>query len=200
MIFAFTYLLETFGESYNPEGNKIVCVNGNNRFTRAIYGTNTPFRFETSDFPEIGLYMPNLGGSMYFAITNGKKTKWVRETDYVKAEYEAGKRTYIIKDKSLLNDGELCFSFLALSDADGMITKIESHNVPESVKVISIFGGANNEHFRREGDLGADPKDCFYIKPDRCKAIFINGRMRILCCCMVAVNCWAFYLIIQQVD
>ena len=53
---------------YKPEGEEFVITNGNKRFTRAIYGTNTGFRFETSDFPEFGLYMPNLGGSVYMAI------------------------------------------------------------------------------------------------------------------------------------
>ena len=76
---------------YVPKNNGITCVNGKNRFTRAIYGTNSPFRFETSDFPEIGLYMPNMGGSVYFAIKNGDKTKWISKAENIEATYlEAG--------------------------------------------------------------------------------------------------------------
>jgi hypothetical protein len=156
-------------EGYYPQGNNIVCVNGTHRFTRAIYGTNTPFRFETSDFPEFGLYMPNLGGSMYFALTNGKQSKWIDKADYIQASYSAGKRSYIIKDSSFLGNGELKMDFLAWGDADGIIVKMEGNNIPASARLISIFGGANDEHFRREGDLGADRPDCFYIKPERCK-------------------------------
>lgn len=155
--------------SYYPQGNDIVCVNGIHRFTRAIYGTNTPFRFETSDFPEFGLYMPNLGGSMYFALTNGEHSKWINEADYIQASYSAGKRSYIIKDQCFLGNGELRMDFLAWGDADGIIVKMEGNNIPVSARLISIFGGANDEYFRREGDLGADRADCFYIKPERCK-------------------------------
>lgn len=155
--------------SYYPQGNDIVSVNGTHRFTRAIYGNNTPFRFETSDFPEFGLYMPNLGGSMYFALTNGERSKWINEADYIQASYSAGKRSYVIKDRSFLGNGELKMDFLAWGDADGIIVKMEGDNIPASVRLISIFGGANDEHFRREGDLGADRPDCFYIKPERCK-------------------------------
>ena len=77
---------------YVPQNNGIMCVNGKNRFTRAIYGTNSPFRFETSDFPEIGLYMPNMGGSVYFAIQNGEKVKWISKAELVEATYKAGSR------------------------------------------------------------------------------------------------------------
>lgn len=154
--------------SYIPVGNGIVCTNGTNRFTRAIYGTNTAFRFETSDFPEIGMYMPNLGGSMYFALSKGNTYKWIRQADFIESTYIAGKRTYLIKDKEILGDGELDITFLALADADGMVAKIEPKRVSSNVKLIAVYGGANNEHFRREGDLGADRVDCFYIKPKNC--------------------------------
>ena len=41
---------------YYPEGDAFVCVNGNNRYTRALYGTNTDYRIETSDRPIFALY------------------------------------------------------------------------------------------------------------------------------------------------
>ncbi len=34
---------------YRPDGNDFVCVNGKNRYTRALYGGITDFRIETSD-------------------------------------------------------------------------------------------------------------------------------------------------------
>ena len=36
---------------YRPDGNDFVCVNGKNRYTRALYGGITDFRIETSDRP-----------------------------------------------------------------------------------------------------------------------------------------------------
>lgn len=155
--------------SYQPAGNGITCINGVNRFTRAIYGTNTPFRFETSDYPEIGLYMPNMGGSAYFAVKRGNVMKWVKDFEYVKSTYIAGKREYELRDKSLFGGGRLCISLLALSNADGMIGRISGTDLPGDVQLIMIYGGANDEHFYRDGDIGADKPDCFYISAKKCQ-------------------------------
>ena len=56
---------------YHPEGNDIVINNGNKRFTRALYGTNTAFRVEAGDLPEFAMYMPGMGGNLRFALMNG---------------------------------------------------------------------------------------------------------------------------------
>lgn len=37
--------------NYYPDNGDIVCVNGNNRYTRALYGSETLYRLETSDRP-----------------------------------------------------------------------------------------------------------------------------------------------------
>ena len=36
------------------------------------------FVLETSDFPEFGLYMPNLGGSVYMAISTPSNITWIK--------------------------------------------------------------------------------------------------------------------------
>ncbi|MEI9806890.1 MAG: hypothetical protein WDO16_02830 [Bacteroidota bacterium] len=75
--FAFLLLNEARGQSftdtalwhgkertirYHPEDADFVITNGNRRFTRALYGTNTAFRAEAGDLPEFALYMPGMGG------------------------------------------------------------------------------------------------------------------------------------------
>ena len=45
--------------NYQPEGRAFVRINGQNRFTRALYGSHTAYRIETSDRP-------------VFAVTDGK--------------------------------------------------------------------------------------------------------------------------------
>jgi hypothetical protein len=149
--------------NYSPNGEGFKNVNGKNRFTRAIYGTNSGFRFETSDFPEFGLYMPNFGGSVYLALSSKDTVIWVRNAKEIVSQYEKGVRSYTIKDP-ILGKGTLQITALAFSDADGMIVKSRAENLTEGIKLIWIYGGASNERFAREGDIGADPKDCFYIK------------------------------------
>lgn len=162
-------LLSPAKAGYVPQHGGIACVNGENRFTRAIYGTNSPFRFETSDFPEIGLYMPNMGGSVCFALKNGYRVKWIREAERVEAVYLPGSRRYTVSDKETMGAGKLVIEMLAWADADGVVVKLEGEGLPEDFRIVSFLGGATDEHFRREGDLGADRADCFYLKPENCE-------------------------------
>ena len=50
-----SYNLDKIGverhQQYFPENNAFVCENGANRFTRALYGSHTDWRLETSDRP-----------------------------------------------------------------------------------------------------------------------------------------------------
>ncbi|MCD8166807.1 MAG: DUF4450 domain-containing protein [Bacteroides sp.] len=154
---------------YQPDGEEFVITNGDKRFTRAIYGTNTGFRFETSDFPEFGLYMPRLGGSIYLAIASPSGTQWIREMEWIESRFKSGQRTYSIKDKKHLGNGVLTIDAVALSDGDGLIIKYQAEQIPAGTRLLWIYGGAGNQRFSREGDLGADPADCFFIKPQHCK-------------------------------
>lgn len=154
---------------YQPQGEEFVIKNGDKRFTRAIYGTNTGFRLETSDFPEFGLYMPNLGGSVYMAVSTPAATTWIKEMETIESRFKSGQRTYIIKDKKHLGNGTLTINVVALSDGDGFVVQYQAKNLPANTKMVWIYGGANNERFSREGDLGADAVDCFFIKAANCK-------------------------------
>lgn len=163
---------------YKPDGEEFVIVNGEKRFTRAIYGTNTGFRFETSDFPEFGLYMPNLGGSVYMAISTPSNTLWINELEHIESRFKSGQRTYIVKDSKVFGNGTLTIDAVGLSDGDGMVVKYSAAGIPAGTKLLWIYGGANNQRFSRGGDLGADPADSFFIKPENCEGNMyeINGN------------------------
>ena len=163
---------------YKPEGEEFVITNGDKRFTRAIYGTNTGFRFETSDFPEFGLYMPKLGGSVYMAVSTSAKTVWIKDLESIESRFKSGQRSYIIKDEKLFGKGVLTIDAVAQADADGLVVRYQADNMPEDTRIIWIYGGANNRRFSREGDIGVDPADCFHIKPQNCEGNVyeINGN------------------------
>ena len=42
-------------QNYRPSGQAFVCSNGQNRYTRALYGSHTEWRVETSDRPVFAL-------------------------------------------------------------------------------------------------------------------------------------------------
>ena len=41
---------------YMPHYDVVVCQNGNNRYTRALYGATSAYRLETSDRPVFALF------------------------------------------------------------------------------------------------------------------------------------------------
>lgn len=160
---------------YTPDGEAFVITNGNKRFTRAIYGTNTGFRFETSDFPEFGLYMPGFGGSVYMAVSTPLATVWINELESIESRFLSGQRDYTIKDTRLFGKGSLKISAVARSDGDGLVVRYEPTNLPEGVSILWVYGGASNSRFSRSGDLGADPEDRFFIHAANCE----NNRFEI---------------------
>lgn len=159
---------------YLPEGKDFVCVNPHLRFNRALYGTNTAFRVEAGDLPEFALYMPGMGGNLRFALINKDKHKWLIESTTIHTRYRPGSMIYTINDP-LLEKGTLHITVLALSAAEGMVVKISGDQLPESLKLAWIFGGASGKKFSRDGDIGADPESSFYLKPENCK----DNRYRI---------------------
>ncbi len=152
---------------YQPEGTDFVITNGNRRFTRALYGTNTAFRAEAGDLPEFALYMPGMGGNIKFGLANGKTSKWLIKADNIKAMYRPGSMLYDIED-AMLGKGKLHLIILPMADADGIIIKLQIENVQAPVKLIWAYGGASGKKFSRDGDMGPDPESSFYLKPEYC--------------------------------
>jgi len=153
---------------YKPEGQDFVIVNGKNKFNRALYSTNTGFRVETGDVPEFALYLPRMGGNLSFSIGNNQKIISLNEAATIESRYRAGTRIYNISDP-LLGNGTFKLTVLPMSSVKGVIIKIETLNIPDNVNLLWKFGGAADKRFSREGDLGVDPFDCFYLKPEYCK-------------------------------
>ena len=160
---------------YHPEGTDFVIENGNKRFNRALYGTNTAFRVEAGDLPEFAMYMPGMGGNIRFALMNEEKRKWLIEAEKIKAVYRAGSMIYEIED-GLLGTGKLFISVLALSSAEGMVVKIKPENISSDVQLVWLYGGASGKKFSRDGDIGADPESSFYLKAENC----IDNRYQLL--------------------
>lgn len=153
---------------YTPSGEDFVCVNGKYRFNRALYGTNTAFRVEAGDLPEFAMYMPGMGGNFKFGLISGSKSKWLIEANNIKAIYRPGSMLYEVKD-SLLGNGVLYLTVLALADAEGMIIEARYNGTVNGTKLCWVYGGASGKKFSRDGDLGADPESSFYLQSDYCK-------------------------------
>jgi Domain of unknown function (DUF4450) len=137
---------------YQPDGTDFVITNGNRRFTRALYGTNTAFRVEAGDLPEFALYMPGMGGNCKFGLIVGDSSKWLIQAKKITARYRPGSMIYDIED-NLFGKGSLHIEVLALADAEGMIIKASFQNVPAAVQLVWAYGGASGKKFSRDGDF-----------------------------------------------
>jgi hypothetical protein len=153
---------------YQPRGNDFILYKGTRKFNRALYGTNTAFRVEAGDLPEFALYMPGMGGNCKIGISANGKSKWISNGNQIKTTYRPGSMLYEIKD-SLLGNGIIHLAILAMADAEGMVLKMETENIPANISLMIVYGGATGKKFSRDGDIGADPESSFYLKPEYCK-------------------------------
>ena len=88
--------LEMAAQHYRPEGRAFVCINGKNRYTRALYGSHTDWRIETSDRPVFAVCQK--GNSRHVALRiNGVA---LDDVDYCEARYEDGMRNYVLSHKT----------------------------------------------------------------------------------------------------
>ncbi|MDR3367324.1 MAG: DUF4450 domain-containing protein, partial [Prevotellaceae bacterium] len=150
---------------YAPQGGDFVIVNGGKRFNRALYGANTGFRVEAGDLPEFGLYLPGMGGNMQLGVVREGESKWLNDFQHIKAIYRPGAMIYELSDPLY---GEMQLTALAMGNAEGLIIKAAAVRLLPGVELFWTYGGASNERFSREGDLGVDAPDCFALKPNAC--------------------------------
>ena len=145
---------------YRPDGESFVCVNGKNRYTRALYGSHTAFRVETSDRPIFATFEKDNNKNIRFVFIAGNDSLPIEAAEYCEAAYTPGKRSYKVKDK-LFKNGKLLISVLASPDKDEAIWKIESSGITENAIIRAILSPAKNQKLNRNGDMGVDPADSF---------------------------------------
>lgn len=146
---------------YHPEGNDFVCMNGKNRYTRALYGGPTAFRLETSDRPVFAAYIEKNSQHISFWIdVPGRGRKFLDSTTYCEARYTAGKRSYLLKDSSW-GKGQLRMSVLALYDREGAVWKVDFNQLPKGSIVTAGITKIRAQKLSRSGDMGADPPGVF---------------------------------------
>lgn len=152
---------------YTPQGKEFVIINGKIKYNRALYGNNSGFRVETGDVPEFAMYMPGMGGNIHFGLSVDSKTIWLNDCNYIESRFLPGKRSYVIQDPAFPK-GKIIITALAAYEFDGIFLEISWENMAAQAQLSWIFGGATGRNFSRNGDLRADPADCFDLKPEYC--------------------------------
>ena len=152
--------------NYYPQGREIVCVNGNNTYTRALYGTHTAWRLETSDRPLFATHKKNECRNLRFFIIHDGKALRLDSTSYCKSAYEGGRRYYLLKNDTWSGEAELELTVITASDNEGALFKFTSKGLPDDAKLMARFCNARSNKFSRNGDMGVDDLTKFNASPD----------------------------------
>ena len=141
---------------YFPDENDFVCYNGENRFTRALYGGYTDFRLETSDRPVFATYKKSNYRNIQF-ILNGVP---LDKTEYCEARYSAGKRTYNLTD-SRWGEGKLTITALVANDEETAVICFETIDFIDKAEMTAIVSEIANTKLHRNGDMGVEKPGSF---------------------------------------
>ena len=140
--------------NYQPDGRGFSCVNGNNRYTRALYGSVDEWRLETSDRPIFAIFKKNNHRNIRFVIKCNGQAFQLDSVEYCKARYEAGKREYLMKDKRW-GSGVLKLSVLAYPQTEGAVWKFAAENFGKAkIEIVGMICETRVSKFKRAGDIG----------------------------------------------
>ena len=140
--------------NYHPDGRGFSCVNGNNRYTRALYGSVDEWRLETSDRPIFAIFKKNNHRNIRFVIKCNGQAFQLDSVEYCKARYEAGKREYLMKDQRW-GSGVLKLSVLAYPQTEGAVWKFAAENFGKAkIEIVGMICETRVSKFKRAGDIG----------------------------------------------
>ena len=157
---------------YRPEGREIVCRNGENRYTRALYGTHGPFRLETSDRPVFATFKKGECRNLRLYAIIGKERIPLDSVYFdCEARYLGGRRTYFLTHGNLRIDIYAMASFIHDEDAVWRFITSEVRNgraKTPSGKILfeAVLTNARSSKFQRNGDLGVDDLTKFEAAPN----------------------------------
>ena len=147
---------------YLPDGEDFVCINGKNRYTRALYGSPSAWRLETSDRPIFATYVKNDSRNIRFRLhLPGGVVTSLEETTWCEARYTPGRRSYRLKDDAWGKKALLQISVLASPVAEEAIWEFSAQGLPEGCMLEALNAPIRLKKLSRSGDMGADPPGCF---------------------------------------
>ena len=146
-------------QQYFPVDGAFVCENGTNRFTRALYGSHTDWRLETSDRPVFAVVKKGHHRNIRFVV-NGVQ---LDAADYCKAAYHDGRREYVLKDHRW-GSTRLHVGVVAMPNEEGAVWRFTSDGKMR-LRVQAKLCQIANPKLKRNGDIGADAPGVFEHDP-----------------------------------
>ena len=146
-------------QQYKPDGRAFVCDNGQNRYSRALYGGWSDYRIETSDMPVFAIVKKEHYRNLRFEIEGVP----LEEAEYIWSSYEDGIRTYVLMDKrwNRFGKGIVRLKAVAMHDEEGAIFEIVGDKWEGPFRIKYKLNHISNVKLSRNGDLGIDPPENF---------------------------------------
>ena len=172
-----SYYLDQQGKSrqqqYQPVGDAFVCENGKNRYTRALYGSHTDWRLETSDVPIFAVAKKGYHRNIRFVAETGDTSFPLEEADYCKAVYANGKRSYKLVDARWGSD-TLTIDVVALPEGESAVWKMDASALRQPLCIQAVVSQIAFPKLNRNGDIGADPPGCFEPTDEVSQTLLLN--------------------------
>ena len=149
-------------QQYYPEDGGFACINGQNRFTRALYGGWSDWRLETSDRPVFAVVKKKHHRNIRFRV-NGIP---LDSTAFCKATYINGMRLYRLCDERWGTDAELVLQVVALPDREGAVWLFDDRRFSRPAQFEARVCAITNPKLHRNGDIGADLPGVFEAAAD----------------------------------
>ena len=144
-------------QNYRPSGQAFVCKNGQNRYTRALYGSHTEWRVETSDRPVFALFKKGNHRNISLHV-NGVALDATTQCD---ASYEAGMRSYNVRDNRWGKEAVVRVKVVASLSAERALWRIRTTGFKKAPSLQVLLSGIKNPKLHRNGDIGVDAADAF---------------------------------------
>lgn len=142
---------------YIPDDGDFLCINGKNRYTRALYGSNTEYRVETSDKPVFALFKAKNYRNVRFYVNDVQ----LDSVEYCEARYGKGRRSYVVSDSRWGDEARLRIECVAMHDAEGAYWHFTAEGFSGNVTLRSKVCNIAVTKLSRNGDIGADKPGCF---------------------------------------
>ena len=169
-----SYNLDKIGmerqQQYLPRHGSFVCENGTNRYTRALYGSYTDWRLETSDRPIFAVVKKDHHRNIRFVLEKDGVAYPLDQTDYCRASYRDGRRDYLLKDKRW-GEGVLRIQVLAMPDREAAVWRVTSPHFEGHLRAVVCQIAQPKLH--RNGDIGADKPGCLEAAGDPLQTVHI---------------------------
>ncbi|MBP3512555.1 MAG: DUF4450 domain-containing protein [Prevotella sp.] len=160
--------------NYYPEDGAFVCENGQNRYTRALYGGHTDYRVETSDRPIFAVFKKGYHRNVRFTV-NGVQAD---SAAYCKAWYKDACRSYLLRDSRFgaSPSAALRIAVVALQDEEGAVFRFTAEGMDRPLDVRALVCNLSGVRMHRNGDIGADPKGVFEPAADNA-GLVVSGAV-----------------------